>query len=80
MVVAVLPLRLVEVLAFGLATFSFLAAGTFFAVVVVFVLVVVVFFGAAVFLGLASEVFWRSVNTLLHVASRNYTYLCSSGG
>ena len=52
-------LRLVEVLAFGLADFSFLAAGAFF-VVVLFALVAVVFLGAAAFLvafGLASTLF-----------------------
>ena len=52
-VVAVLPLRLVEVLALGLADFSFFAAGAFF-VVVAFVFVATCFFGAAAFLGLAS--------------------------
>ena len=60
-------LRLVEVLAFGLAAFSFFAAGAFL-VVVVLALVVEAFLGTAAFsflgaFGLVSELFWECVSS-----------------
>ena len=78
-------LRLVEVLAFGLALFSFFTAGAFL-VVEVLVLVAVVFFGAAVFsffgaLVLVSELFCGRVSQIFELyVSRTHTFAAASFG